>query len=140
MKKNDFTEKELEQWEEKPLPPVEALESRISAEKDRLSEQFKDVEPKKRMTVQGLIERAAFMCVTLEDCESDIKKNGVVELFSQSETQAPYTRKRPVADLYNTLNANYQKIIKQLVELLPKDAPKVVDDGFDDFLNDRSDI
>jgi len=35
-------------------------------------------------------------------------------MFTQSEKTEPYERERPVARLYNTMNANYQKIIKQL--------------------------
>ena len=37
--------------------------------------------------VDGLINRAAFMRISLEDMELDIHKDGFVEMFSQSETQ-----------------------------------------------------
>jgi hypothetical protein len=61
-------------------------------------------------------------------------ENGCTEMFTQSLNTPPYERERPVARLYNTMNGNYQKIIKQLSELVPKPDPKVEDDGFDDFL------
>lgn len=68
----------------------------------------------------GLILRAAFMRVTLEDFEEDLNANGSVEMFSQSEKAEPYERERPVARLYNTMNKNYQSIMKQLADRLPE--------------------
>lgn len=96
-------------------------ETRISEEYDRLVVSFSDLEEDILEMVDGLIHRAAFMRVTLEDYEEDINKNGSVEMFSQSEAQVPYERARPVVQFYNTFNKNYQSIIKQLVDLLPKE-------------------
>lgn len=114
-------------------------EARIKREKMRLRRQFAKIDKKKKSVVEGLIERAAFMRIMLEDMETDIKEKGYVEPFSQGN-QEPYDRKRPVVDSYNTMNANYQKIIKQLTELMPKEiAPKQPSDGFEDFVNGRED-
>lgn len=115
-------------------------EDRIKKEKARLKRQFAKIDKKKKSVVEGLIERAAFMRIMLEDMEADIKVNGYVEKFSQGQ-QDPYDRKRPVVDSYNTMNANYQKIIKQLTELMPKEpaVPKQTSDGFDEFVNGRED-
>lgn len=107
--------------------------TRIKKEESRLKKIYKDIEQKKKDTVQGLIQRAAYMRVTLDDFELDLDINGFTESFSQGN-QDPYDRKRPVADLYNSMNTSYQKIIKQLTDLLPKDKPIEEDDGFDDFL------
>lgn len=94
-------------------------EERIKAEERRLIKVYGDLKNEKKLkAAQGLIQRAAYMRVTLEDCEKDIIENGLTEKFSQGE-QEPYDRKRPVADLYNSLNTSYQKIIKQLTDLLP---------------------
>ena len=112
---------------------------RIRKEENRLKKIYKNIEDKKKQTVQGLIQRAAFMRATLEDFEIDLDENGFVEMFQQGKDQDPYERKRPVADLYNTMNTSYQKIIKQLTDLLPKDEPKPEDDGFDAFVGGRED-
>lgn len=94
-------------------------EERIKAEERRLIKVYGDLKNEKKLkAAQGLIQRAAYMRVTLEDCETDILENGLTEKFSQGN-QEPYDRKRPVADLYNSLNTSYQKIIKQLTDLLP---------------------
>ncbi len=109
-------------------------ETRIKSEKKRLLKIFGDMEDEKKLkTAQGLIERAAYMRVTLEDCESDIIDNGLTEKFAQGQ-QEPYDRKRPVADLYNTMNTSYQKIIKQLIDLLPEETKTDVD-PFITFIN-----
>lgn len=92
---------------------------RIKKEENKLKRIFKNLDENKKRTVEGLIKRAAFMRASLEDFEEDLDLNGFVEEFAQSEKQEPYERKRPVADLYNTMNTSYQKIIKQLTDLLP---------------------
>lgn len=112
-------------------------DKRTKKEEERLKKIYKGL-PKDRTSVtQGLIRRAAYMRSTLEDLENDIDENGLWEMFSQSESQTPYERERPAARLYNTLNKNYQSIIKQLSDLLPKDEIKEEDDGFDHFLQKR---
>lgn len=113
---------------------------RIKTEKDRLTEIYKDIEQRKKDTVRGLIERCAYMRVTLEDFEEDLDKNGFTEKFSQGN-QEPYDRKRPIAEMYQGMNTSYQKAIKQLTDLLPKEAVVTnADDGFEDFVGGREDV
>lgn len=95
---------------------------RIKKEQSRLARIFKNIDGDKYKSVEGLIKRASFMRITLEDYESDINENGSVELFSQSDKTEPYERERPVVRLYNTMNKNYQSIMKQLTDMLPKDS------------------
>lgn len=113
-------------------------DKRIKKEENRLKKIYKNIEYNKKDTVIGLIQRLAYLRVTLEDFEKDLDQNGFTELFQQGEKQSPYERKRPVADLYNTMNTSYQKGIKQLTDLLPKEI-KVSDedDGFEDFINSK---
>ena len=112
--------------------------TRVRAEKNRLEKLYADLPENKKRLAAGLIERAAFMRVELEDLEAFLAENGWTELFSQGK-QEPYDRARPQGQTYNTMNGNYQKIIKQLDALLPRDdAPKGdPDDGFDDFVFGR---
>lgn len=112
-------------------------EERITREEKRLRKSYKDLPKDKMQVVEGLIRRAAFMRVTLEYMEKDLDENGFVEMFTQSEKTEPYERERPVARLYNTMNKNYQNIIKQLTDLLPKEEVKDDDDGFESFVMER---
>lgn len=82
----------------------------------------------------GIIKRAAYLRVTLEDFEKDLDENGYTEPFRQGN-QDPYDRKRPVADMYTSMNALYQKATKQLTDLLPKENPdKDASDELMDFI------
>jgi hypothetical protein len=110
-------------------------DARIKAEEKRLKRIYKNIDKDKKAIIDGLIQRAAYMRVTLEDYEKDIDEGGYTEMFTQSINTPPYERERPVARLYNTMNKNYQSIIKQLSDLLPKEVVKEEDDGFEAFVN-----
>lgn len=114
-------------------------DSRLKTEEARLRKIYKNIDEDNKAIIDGLIQRAAYMRVTLEDWEKDIDNNGFIEMFTQSEKTAPYERERPVIRLYNTMNKNYQSIIKQLSDLVPKYEPEPKDDGFDDFVGGRDD-
>nr|DAD94147.1 MAG TPA: hypothetical protein [Siphoviridae sp. cttpk5] len=114
-------------------------EQRIRAEKARLKRIYKTLPKEAAGTVAGLIDQAAFMRVECEDMAEDLRENGWTEPFRQSERLEPYDRARPIGQAYNSTNANYQKIIKQLTTLLPKPdtAPRQEDDGFGSFVRER---
>lgn len=115
--------------------------SRIQAELKRLQAFYADLPADRKAIAIGLLERAAFMRVELEDLEADLVKNGWTELFSQGK-QEPYARARPQGATYNSVNGNYQKIIKQLDAMLPREemATGDPDDGFDDFVSGRDEL
>lgn len=115
--------------------------SRIQKEEKRLRGAYPSIGAKRKRVIDGLIRRAAYMRITLEDYEEDLTKNGSVELFTQSENVEPYERERPVARLYNTMNKNYQSIIKQLSDSLPQEVvkKKTTTDQFGKFVQGRDD-
>lgn len=121
------------------LKPDEKRETILGEEK-RLKRLYTKMPNKKKKLMEGLIERAAYMRITLQEYEDDIDENGSVEPFTQSANCEPYDRARPVAQLYNTMNKNYQSIMKQLSDLLPAETVKAKSDGFDKFVNSREDI
>jgi hypothetical protein len=98
-------------------------ETRIAAENKRLRAIFLELPPDLIKIYDGLILRAAYMRIALEDYEQDLNENGYVEMFTQSEKLGQYERERPVARLYSTMNKNYQSIMKQLADKLPDVAP-----------------
>jgi hypothetical protein len=100
-------------------------DKRIKAEIDRLLKIYEDLSQHELASIEGLIRRAAYMRVTLEDYEKDLDEKGYVEMFTQSERTPPYERERPVARLYNSMNRNYQTIMRQLVDALPRSGSEV---------------
>lgn len=99
------------------------IQRRINKERRRLDVIFEDLEGNAMDLYEGLVYRASFMRITLEDYEKDINERGSVDWFSQGD-QEPYERARPIVQLYNTTNKNYQSIIKQLTEMLPQEVEK----------------
>lgn len=94
-------------------------DKKVKEEIDRLNKIYEDIPENKKELIDGLIEQAARLRVSLALLWEDICKNGDVEQFTQSEKTAPYERERPAARLFNARDKNYQSIIKQLNELLP---------------------
>ena len=118
----------------------EEREKLIKKEKLRLTRIYKEIPANRKNTIPGLIERAAFMRIKLDELENDLNSKGFTEPFSQGD-QEPYDRKRPTADIYNSMNTSYQKIIKQLTDLLPKEEKiKAETDEFDSFIDGREDV
>ena len=112
-------------------------DERIKREIKRVNDIYREISEKERAAIEGLIRRAAFMRVTLEDMEADLDENGFTELFTQSKDVEPYERERPIARLYNTMNKNYQGIMKQLTEFVVKEPPKEPEDEFEAFVNEK---
>lgn len=111
-------------------------ETRIKKENKRLRNKYKDLPKDFLEIVDGLIDEAAFMRIELQDMKEDMIKNGRIEPFSQSVNAEPYDRERPVVRQYNQMVRNYQNIIKQLDEKLPKNPENIEkSDGFDEFIN-----
>ena len=96
-----------------------------SAEKKeikRLTEIYTTLPPKQFALAQGLIAEAARLRVRCDALWTDLQENGEVEMFSQSENTDPYERERPASRICTAANKAYQSIIKQLNDMIPKDA------------------
>jgi len=98
-------------------------DERIKKEIKRLRTLLKDIPDNKLKVAEGLIKRASFMLVTLEDLELDLNTEGTVETFSQTKG-IEYDRERPAAKLYNAFIKNYTSLCKQLLDLIPNETTK----------------
>ncbi|MCI1593226.1 hypothetical protein [Heyndrickxia oleronia] len=110
-------------------------EKEIKKEINRLKRLFKELDKNKQSAAEGLIQEVSFMRVTLKDLKEDINKNGVIDEMEQGE----YTilRESPAVKTYNTMVQRYTTACKELYNLLPKDVPKPVDDGFESFVMNK---
>lgn len=90
---------------------------KIKAEAARLREILHDVPKQQISLVERLIDRAAFMLVTLQDYEKAITEEGIITDMPQGDYSI--RRENPAARGYNTLVKNYQGVIRQLTDLLP---------------------
>ena len=92
--------------------------TRIQEEKERLSKIFKDLEKNKLDTCAALIDRAAFITISLEDLEEQLNLTGWVEEYQNGENQYGM-KKSAAADVHISLTKNLNAIMKQLLELVP---------------------
>ena len=93
-------------------------ETRVRKEKERLCEIFKGLEENKLKTCRALIDRAAFITVSLEDLEEQLNETGWVEEYQNGENQSGM-KKAAAADVHISLTKNLNAIIKQLLEMVP---------------------
>lgn len=96
-----------------------AGKTRKSKELLRLERIFKNIRTDRKVTVQKLIENAAFMEIQLSNLQKEIEEKGTVSEYQNGENQWG-TKKSPEVEIYNTMVKNYMAVIKQLLELLPE--------------------
>lgn len=119
---------------------IKSKDERIRGEKQRLKKIYSGMPPARLKLAAGLIERAAFLRVELEDLEVDLLENGWTEPFVQGRGMEPYDRARPQGQTYQSAVKNYRDTIKQLDGMLPQaNTAAVTDDGFDGFVSGRDD-
>jgi hypothetical protein len=114
-----------------------AKDAIIKKEVTRLTKLYKNIEGNKKEVADGIIQEAAFMRATLGELKVMIDAAGPIDEMPQGEYSI--LREHPAVKIYNTMIQRYTSAIKQLTDLLPKEAPKVEDDGFDDFVVNRDD-
>ena len=93
-------------------------EERVVKEKKRLNKLFKELEPNKLKTCQSLIDRAAFITVSLEELEQQLNEVGFTEYYQNGDKQSGW-KKSAAADVHISLTKNLTTITKQLLELVP---------------------
>jgi len=117
-------------------PTVAKQDELIAEETKRLKEVFSDISEDKQEVAERLIERVAFMTITLQILEDDIKKKGPTYKFEQG-SQKMYVE-NPSQKSYNTMINRYTASYNALFNLLPKElGTNEKDDGFDEFVNKR---
>lgn len=99
----------------------EYLSRAENEEMKRLEEVFDKLEERTREANTALIKQASRIKALCDWLWLDIQENGTTELFQQSDKVPPYERERASAKHYATYSKLYSGIVKQLVDLLPKD-------------------
>ena len=98
----------------------------IKKEMQKLNRFFKNIPKEKQKMIQGLKEQAAFMYATLVELQEIMNAEGPVELFEQGKQRL--LREHPASKVYNSMIKNYSSVIKQLLELMPAEDKRTVED------------
>lgn len=95
---------------------------RVKEEKERLRAILEDLDiDSQRMDIaKSLIANAAFMAITLQDLQDKINADGVVSEYQNGENQWG-TKQSPEASTYISLVNRHNAVMKQLLDLLPKE-------------------
>ncbi len=119
---------------------IKAKNRRIKSEVKKLTAVMADVPEDVMKAADGLIKRAAFMRVSLEDYEEDLNLYGHTEMFSQSEKTDPYERERPTARLYNSMIKNYNIVMTRLFDLIPSKpaSNEPIDPAYEKFFGSKA--
>lgn len=129
VKLDDMIAADTEQEMELPsrLYDEEEKQKQIKKEIRKLRRLFKPLPNEKRKATEGLIQEAAFMCVTLEETRHIIDHEGVLEVFAQGKQR--FLREHPATKVYNTMINRYASVCKQLFDMIPNpDASKQAED------------
>lgn len=95
----------------------DTLYSRQKKEYNRIKKIYKNL-PKEQLEIsKKLIERAAYMLVSLEDMEAKISEDGLVVTMPQGNYEIE--RAHPLLQPYNAMVKNYNATIKQLNDISP---------------------
>ena len=92
--------------------------TRIENEKKRLLAIFDGLDENKLSTCFALIDRAAFITISLEDLEAELNRTGWVESYQNGENQFG-VKKAAAAEVHISLTKNLNAIMKQLLDLVP---------------------
>ena len=93
-------------------------ETRIQREKARLLEIFQGLDANKLTACSTLIDRAAFITVSLEDLEAELNATGWTETYTNGRNQEG-VKKAAAAEAHISLTKNLNAIMKQLLDLVP---------------------
>ncbi len=92
--------------------PIIGKEKEIKKEAARIKKLYKDLPEERKKLAEKLIERAAFMAVSLAEMEQKINTEGQVVKMPQGDYEIE--RAHPLLTVYNSMIKNYTAAIKQL--------------------------
>ena len=96
-------------------------EKKIRKETKRLKDIFAGLEPNKLKAADTLIDRAAFITVSLQELEVELNENGWTEVYTNGRNQEGI-KKSAACEAYNSLTKNLTTIMKQLLDMVPAEA------------------
>lgn len=133
MQQDEIVEKvDKAVMEERTAKEIADYKRKITSEKTKLTNLFKNSESNTKKIATPLIENAAYMRVELSKLKDYNIKNGIKEFYMNGKGQYGY-KESVESKTYNTMLKNYISINKQLNELLPKDKQIDPNDGFEEF-------
>ena len=111
-------------------------EKRIHQELERISNFFEPLAENQRAIIKPLLQNAAFMLVTLEDLQTKINTEGVIEVYQNGANQHGMKQSAALQS-YNSLIRNYASVIKTLSGMLPPERRKTAAEEYMEAMKAR---
>lgn len=102
---------------------VISKDDKIKKEISRLKKVFADLDKNKLVTVNSLIQTAAFMAISLGELEEIINADGYITEYQNGENQHG-TKQSDEVKTHLAMTKNYSTVIKQLTDLVPPERRK----------------
>jgi len=100
-------------------------ETLIKREIAKLNKILADIPDDKKELVEGLVQNAAFMAVTLKELQGEIDKHGAVMTVTGGNGYE-MTKDNPAQKAYTTMVSRYSAVIGQLDSFLPSSKAREV--------------
>ena len=94
----------------------------------RVRDAFTEMNNEKGLLGLALLDEIDFQKETLAKMRKNIESESITSEYNG------YQRSNPIIAGYNAMINNYSKLVRQAVELLPKETE--IEDNFDDFIED----
>lgn len=107
-------------------------EKKIKQEVSRLKKNYKDLEKEKVKILDGLINEAAFLKISLEGTRGILTKEGLTEIFKQGKQE--FERERLQVKIYLNFMKLYSSVMKQLIDIIPSDKKQEEEDKLIEFM------
>ncbi|HBF5768650.1 TPA: hypothetical protein KOS82_003558 [Clostridioides difficile] len=107
-------------------------EKKIKQEVSRLKKNYKDLEKEKVKNLDGLINEAAFLKISLEGTREILTKEGLTEIFKQGKQE--FERERLQVKIYLNFMKLYSSVMKQLIDIIPSDKKQEEEDKLIEFM------
>ncbi|ENY8560257.1 hypothetical protein ACF12O_003647, partial [Clostridioides difficile] len=107
-------------------------EKKIKQEVSRLKKNYKDLEKEKVKILDGLINEAAFLKISLEGTREILTKEGLTEIFKQGKQE--FERERLQVKIYLNFMKLYSSVMKQLIDIIPSDKKQEEEDKLIEFM------
>jgi hypothetical protein len=111
----------------------EEKETLVKKEMNKIKRAFKEIDPNIKKISEKQIYNAAWLAVSLDELTRTMDEQGVVSEYKNGENQYG-TKKSPEAEIYTSWAKQYTTVMKQLSDLLPKEAGNNKGDELLDFL------
>ncbi|EMJ4245769.1 hypothetical protein PIU50_003661 [Clostridioides difficile] len=107
-------------------------EKKIKQEVSRLKKNYKDLEKEKVKILDGLVNEAAFLKISLEETREILVKEGLTEIFRQGKQE--FERERLQVKIYLNFMKLYSSVMKQLIDIIPSDIKQEEEDELIEFI------